>query len=267
MFFREALEQGVVEFDDLLDGFLAAARGLLLQVGRDGPFLDRVIRLLAEGQRLLLEDVDDAAEVALRADRDLDGHGVGAETVDDHRERALIAGAHAVHLVDEAHARDAVLVGLAPDSLRLRLDARDGIEDDHPAVEHAQRPLDLDGKVDVAGRIDDVDAVALPLSRGRRGGDGDTALALLLHPVHRGSALVDFADLVGPAGVVEDALGGGRFARVDVGNDADISCAFEVSVCHESCGRSLPAVMRKRLVRLRHAVGLVALSNSCSCVV
>ena len=163
-----------------------------------------------------------------------------------------------------------VLVGLAPDGLGLGLDARDGIEDDHAAVEHAQRPLDLDREVDVAWRIDDVDAVALPLSRGRGGGDGDAALALLLHPVHGGRALVDFADLVGSAGVVEDALGGGGFTRVDMRDDADIARAFEVSVCHESSAQSwvfLPAVMRKRFVRLRHAVGLVAFTDGGSCVV
>ena len=197
-------------------------------LGRDRPSLDRVGRLVAEDQRLLLEQVDHALEAALDADRDLDRHRVGAQALDDHLEVRSKFGADAVHLVDEADARDAVLVGLAPDRLRLRLDARDGIEDDHATVQDAQRPLDLDGEVDVAGRVDDVDAVALPLGRGRGGRDGDAALALLLHPVHGGRALMDLADLVGSAGVEEDALGRGRLARVNVGDDADISGAFEI---------------------------------------
>ena len=58
--------------------------------------------------------------------------------------------------------------------------------------------------------------------RGRRG-DGDTALLLLLHPVHGGGAFVDFADLVSSAGVVEDALGRGGFTGINVGHDADVS--------------------------------------------
>ena len=66
-------------------------------------------------------------------------------------------GAGAVHLVDEADARHAVLVGLTPDRLRLRLDTGDGIEHDDAAVEHAQRALHLDGEVDVTRRVDDVD--------------------------------------------------------------------------------------------------------------
>jgi hypothetical protein len=51
---------------------------------------------------------------------------------------------------------------------------------------------------------------------------------VLLHPVHRGSALVDLTDLVGDAGVEEDALGGGGLAGVDVSHDADVADLVEV---------------------------------------
>ena len=68
-------------------------------------------------------------------------------------------------LLTKQNARNAVLVGLAPDGLGLRLDAGDGVEHDHAAVEHAQRALHFDREVDVAGRVDDVDAVIFPASR------------------------------------------------------------------------------------------------------
>ena len=73
--------------------------------------------------------------------------------------------------------------------------------------------------------------VVAPLAgrRGRR--DGDAALLLLDHPVHDRRALVDLTDLVGAAGVVEDALGRGGLARVDVGHDPDVPHA---------CDRHLP---------------------------
>ena len=109
--------------------------------------------------------------------------------------------ADAVHLVDVGDARHAVLVGLAPDGLRLRLHAGDRVEQRDGAVEHAQRALHLDGEVHVAGRVDDVDAVVVPLGGGGGRGDRDAALLLLLHPVHGGRALVDLAHLVGAAGV------------------------------------------------------------------
>src|SRR5947209_2092993 len=57
------------------------------------------------------------------------------------------------------------------------------------------------------------------------GGDGDAAL--LLHPIHHGSALVDLSHLVGPAGVIEDALGRRRLAGVDVRHDSDIPSVLE----------------------------------------
>ena len=149
-------------------------------------------------------------------------------------------GARAVELVDEAHARDAVLVGLTPHRLRLRLNAGDAVEHGNRAVEHPQGTLDLDGEVDVAGRVDDVDLVVLPPTgrRGRR--DRDAALLLLLHPVHRGAAVVDFTDLVVDAGVEQDALGRRRLAGIDVRHDADVADASQVRRdVNRHCGSSL----------------------------
>ena len=140
-------------------------------------------------------------------------------------------GADVVHLVDEADARHVVFVGLAPDGFGLRLDAGDGVEHGDRAVEHAQRALDFDGEVHVAGRVDDIDAVVFP-EAGRRGGrDRDAALLLLLHPVHGGGAVVHFADLVALAGVIEDALGRRRLAGIDVGADADVAIVVRAGLC------------------------------------
>ena len=107
---------------------------------------------------LHLDEVDDAAEVLLLPDRKLHRHGPRAEAIDHRLHGAEEVGAGAVHLVDEGDARDAVLVGLPPDRLGLRLDACDRVEHGDRAVEHAQAPLDLDRKVHVPGRVDNVDA-------------------------------------------------------------------------------------------------------------
>ena len=118
-------------------------------------------------------------------------------------------------------------------SLRV-LDGAVAVFDGVAGVEDAQAALDLDGEVDVAGSVDDVDAVlgalaVLGLPERGRGGrrDGDPALLLLLHPVHRRRAVMDFADLVGLAGVIEDALGRGGLAGVDVRHDADVAVALD----------------------------------------
>ena len=76
----------------------------------------------------------------------------------------------------------------------------------------------------MAGRVDQVDVVALPLDGGGGAGDGDAAFALQVHVVHRGPALaLDLLHAVDSAGVEEDPLAEGGFSRVDVGRNTDIS--------------------------------------------
>src|SRR5207253_8990168 len=166
------------------------------------------------------------------ADRQVQYGRPRAEAVLDHADAHVEIGTGPVELVDEAHPRNLVLLRLPPDRLGLRLDAGNAVETGDRAVEHAQATLDLDGEVDVAGGVDDVDPVLGPITRGpeagrRRGRDRDPALLLLLHPVHGRGALMDLADLVGLAGIIEDALGRRRLAGVDVRHDADIAIAFE----------------------------------------
>src|SRR6266571_247079 len=220
-----ALHDGVIDVRERLDELLAVLGGLLGEVGRD--LLDRIILaflgLAAPGQRAHPDQVDDADEVVLVADRQLEYQRRGVEPVDHHLDAAEKVGAGAVQLVDEAHPRDVVLVGLPPDVLGLRLHAGHAVVDRDGTVQYPQRPLDLDGEVDVAGRVDDLDRVALPLALGRGGGDGDAPLLLLLHPVHDGSALVDLTDLVRDAGVEQDPLGRGRLTSVDMRHDADVA--------------------------------------------
>ena len=220
-------------------------------VGRD---LDDVVRrrpcrlVVVPEQALHPTRSTTPREVGLDAPRELEHERGRVEAADDHVDAAVEVGAGAVQLVDEADARDVVLVGLAPHRLGLRLDAGDAVEDRDRAVEDAQRALDLDGEVDVARGVDDVDRVVVPLA-GRRGGrDRDAALLLLLHPVHRGGAVVDLADLVVDAGVEQDPLGRRGLARVDVRHDPDVAglgedrvaghCCFSSLVCRAVLGRS-----------------------------
>src|SRR6185503_19444674 len=171
--------------------------------------------------------IDQSLEAAFGADRKLDRDRLRAEAVDDVLQALEEVRADLVHLVGEDDARNLVLVALAPNRLGLRLDALVRIEHDHRAVEHAQRTLHLDGEVDVAGRVDDVEALAVP-ERGRRGRrDRDAALLLLLHEVHGGGAVVHFADLVALAGVIEDPLGGRGLAGIDVRHDAEVAVVLD----------------------------------------
>ncbi len=81
------------------------------------------------------------------------------QPVDHHLDATDEVGPDAVHLVDERDARHAVLVGLPPHRLGLRLDAGHGAEQGDGPVEHPQGALDLHGEVHVPGRVYDVDAM------------------------------------------------------------------------------------------------------------
>jgi hypothetical protein len=108
----------------------------------------------------------------------------------------------------------------------LWLHTGDRIEARDRTIEHAQRALNLGGKVHVAGRVDDVDTGVLPGAGGRSGGDGNAALLLLLHPVHGRSTLVHLANTVRNARIKEDALGRRRLAGVNVRHDPDVSATI-----------------------------------------
>src|SRR3546814_1032512 len=94
-------------------------------------------------------EVDQADEVAFRADRQIERSRNRAQTIDDRLHAIIEVGTGAVELVDVAHARHAIFLGLTPHGFRLRLDASHAIERRNRAVEDAQRALDLIGRAHV----------------------------------------------------------------------------------------------------------------------
>ena len=234
---QERLHDGVVVVGDGLDQAVAVIGRELAELTGGRLLLPLHAERVDVAHGLHAHEVDDAFEAVLRADRHVHGDRVGAEAVDHRLHRVEEVGADAIHLVDERDPRHGVLVGLAPDGLGLRLDAGDGVEHGDRAIEHAQRPLHLDGEVHVPGRIDDVDSKALP-ERGRGGGgDGDPPLLLLDHPVHGRGTLVHLAELVRAPGVVEDSLRGRGLAGIDVGHDADVPDQAELVRLRDGAGK------------------------------
>src|SRR5262249_51520665 len=147
-----------------------------------GDLFDTIVgaeTILVPDECLLLHQVDYAGELVLVADRNLEQQWSRLELLPHLIDHALELGADAVHLVDERDSRHAILVGLPPDGFRLRLNAADRAEDRHRAVQHTQRALDLDGEIDVPGRVDNVDSIVTPEAGRRSRGNRDAALLLL----------------------------------------------------------------------------------------
>src|SRR5262249_35703909 len=168
-----ALEIGghhvVIELDRGLYELLAIFLRLLGKLGRDfDVVILRAERLFVPNDADHADKIDDALELAFGADRQLNRHRLGAKAIDDILQALEEVSADLVHLVAEDDARNLVAIPLAPDRLGLRLDALVGIEHAYGAVEDAQRALHFDGEIDVARRVDDVQALAVP-ERGGRG--------------------------------------------------------------------------------------------------
>src|SRR5207249_9352461 len=87
-------------------------------------------------------------------------------------------GVRAVDLVEADDGRKAGLERLAEDEAGLRQRALRGVDQEEHAVDHGERALHLAAEVGMAGRIDDVDAHALPRDRRVLREDRDATLPL-----------------------------------------------------------------------------------------
>ena len=107
----------------------------------------------------------------------------------------------AVHLIHVAHAGYHIFIRLTPYGLALGLHAAYCAEGSHSTVQNAQRTLYLYREIHVTRSVNQIDFVLLalvgPIGSGSCRGNRDTTLLLLLHPVHRRSAIVHLAYLMG----------------------------------------------------------------------
>ena len=252
----------------------AVLLGQLHHILGDGLHAHILAQLVVIDVGVHLHQINDALEGVLSADGQLDGHRVALEAVMNHVQNVVEVRAHDVHLVDVDHAGHAVVVGLTPHSLRLGLHAALGAHDGNRAVQHTQGTLHLHGEVHVTRGIDDVQTGlgelvlgALPVAGGSGGGDGDTTLLLLRHPVHGGGTIMGLTDLIVHAGVEQDTLGRRGLARIDVSHNADISGIFKRSFSRHTVTPNLPAEMCEGLVGLGGLVDFLALLHGSTGVV
>ena len=184
-------------------------------------------RLVIPYKSLHRDEVNDTAESFLLTDGDLNGARGSTEDGLDLTYYFKEVSTGAVHLVDVAHAGYAVLVSLTPYGLTLGLYTTDSTERSDSTIEDTERALYFDGEVNVPWGVDEVDlvlsVVVVPEGSRSSGGNRDTTLLLLLHPVHRSTTIVYFTDLVGQTRIKEDTLRRSRLTGIDVGHDADIS--------------------------------------------
>ncbi|MNZ55370.1 hypothetical protein D3C78_732960 [compost metagenome] len=215
---------------------------------------------------LHLDQVDLTLEVIFRTDGQLNRNRGVTQTVLDLTYDAQEVCTGTVHLVHVNNTWNAVLVGLTPYGFGLRLNAGGTAEYNDSAVEYAQRTFYFNGEVNVARGIDDVYAVFAVLATGTfpeggnsSGGNGNTPLLLLHHPVGGRGAVMHLAHFVAQTCVKQDPLGSGSFARVNVRANTNVTVAVDwCSTSHRALAKivmpELEAVVRERFVGFGHTV-------------
>ena len=96
---------------------------------------------------------------------------------------AVGVGGRQVDLVEGGDDLEVVLEGQVAVGEGLGLDALGGVDEEHRALAGGQAAAHLVGEVDVAGRVDEVEDVALPVEADRLELDGDAPLPLDVHRV------------------------------------------------------------------------------------
>ena len=141
-------------------------------------------------------EVDRSSKFAFSTNRNLDGYSVDAHPIENllvYLEEIRTSPIHLIHKDDPWYF---VAIGLSPYRLRLRLNTANGAKYSNYTIEYPHRTFDFDREVYVSWSIDDIDLVILPSRADRGGGDGDSTLLLLHHPVGGGSSFVNFANFV-----------------------------------------------------------------------
>ena len=228
-FFPAAIlfKQLLIGFGDSLNHVLSVLVCKIYHVCRDRLDAHILAQVVIIDVRFHIDKVDNSSEGIFLANGKLNRNGICFETFLHHFDYTIEVRAVYVHLVDISHSRDSVFVSLTPYGFRLRLNTAFGTEYRYGTVQNSERTLNLDREVNVSGRVYDVDSVSFPETSGGSGGNCDTSLLLLLHPVHGGRAVMGFAKLVCLTGVIKDSFCGSRFAGVDVSHDTNISCMFK----------------------------------------
>ena len=163
------------------------------------------------------------ADAAFRTDQQRIGGG-NREHVFDLFLDAVGFGGGKINFIDDGNDGEIVARGEEGVGNRLRFDALAGVDDEKSAFAGRERSRNFVGKIDVAGSVDEVEAVFFSVAgcvmkANALGFDGDATLAF---EVHRVEDLRGHFALAERAGEFEEAVGKRRFAVVDVGDDTKI---------------------------------------------
>ena len=180
--------------------------------------------------------VNNAPEVVLSTHRKLSSNCFCVKTITHGLNCMEEVCTYAVILVDERNTRNAITFCLTPNGFRLRLYTSNSVKNSNGTVKNAKGAFYLSGKVNVAGCVDNLEAIffaiLLPEAGGSCSGNGYAALLFLNHPVHRSCTVMNLTNFVGLTGVVQNTFGGSGLTGIDVCHDAEVTSVVKRCFCH-----------------------------------
>ena len=217
-----ALHQALVRLDDRIEQLLAVLVDLRLHVG--GNLARAALALAARIHvRLHVQQVDDALELVLHADRDVHGDALVRELLAQRVEHAEEVGPLAVEHVHEDDAREVGLFGARPVARRLHLDAHHRADDEERSLDDAERRDGVTLEAGVTGRVDQVDLASLPLEVADGRGERHLPPLLVLVPVADRRARLDVAEPIRRPRLEQQRLEERRLSRPAVSDDGDVA--------------------------------------------
>ena len=142
------------------------------------------------------------------------------------RQQLLTRPHREIHFCHEHKAGHTVSLQKPPECLSMGLHAVKTADDEHRAVEHAERPLRFRGKVHMPRRVHQRDGVLWQFDNGLLGEDRNAPLTLQAVGVEKAVAVIDAPQLPQPSGEVEHRLGKRGLPRVYMGQQADANILF-----------------------------------------
>ena len=227
--FEILFHQIVVLFDGQFDQLFAPSFDIIDHIGGNifNCVVHRIARFIPD-PGFAGQQIDYAAKLFFNADRQHHHHRFGSEDFIDLLDNSVKICTGAIELIDVDDASDFGIVSVAPVGFRLRFNSTRTAEHTDTTIEHLQRTVNLDRKIDVSGGIDDVELMLVPEAGGSSGLNRNPALLLLFHEVSSRRAFVNFTNFVDFTCQFQDSFSCGGLASIYVGEDADISITSEI---------------------------------------
>ena len=197
---EELLHQGVVALGDHLDQRFVRLLSRRLQVGGNLAFVPFAVAAEVIGVSLHPDQVHDAAQVLLLANRQFQRNHRTPERFGQRLQHALGVGALPVHPTGHNQPRRFVFLAVAPHPLGDHFHTGHSIHHDNRCLHRGKRQFGLVDKHAEPGCIHDVDLGAAPLHVGQAAGERHLACDFLVVIVGSGGAIVHPAEPLGGAG-------------------------------------------------------------------